>query len=198
MLNDVHPMRIRKEIDPIFVSNKPSIYINKYKEVFFVLFPGLDKCYNFNQHSKWHSYDVFNHILNVIDNTPNELIIRLIAFFHDIKKPECFKLKDGEGHFKTHQIKSMEYAEEYLKKYAYNKEMVDIICKIILYHDERLKNDDDIIKFIAKFGYDNLDLFYQIQIADMKGQNPNLLYRVEEYQNIINRIKFLFLWCTLK
>ena len=181
MINDIHPMKISKEINPILISKKASYYINKYKEIFFVLFPKLKETYGFLQHSKWHKYDVFNHTLKVIDGTEEKLDIRLIALLHDICKPECFYLgKDGKGHFPSHQKFSAKYAKDILLKYSYNKILVDKIYKIILFHDERLHNEEDIIKFIFKFGYEDLDLFFEIQRADILGQNPDLIDRINE------------------
>ncbi|MCR5350365.1 MAG: HD domain-containing protein [Acholeplasmatales bacterium] len=181
MINDIHPMKIQKEINPILISNKCSYFVNKYKEIFFELFPKLKDTYGFLQHSKWHKYDVFTHTLKVIEATKENLEIRLVALLHDVCKPECFYLgKDGKGHFPKHPVFGSKYAKEMLLKYSYNKIMVDRISKLILFHDERLECEKDIIKFIFKFGYEDLDLYFDIQRADILGQNPDLVDRVKE------------------
>jgi len=191
MVNEIHPMKIKKEIEPILLSNKPSLYVYKYKEIFFELFPELKKCYNFNQMSVWHHLDVFNHTLTVMDHTKPILVNRLIALFHDIKKPECFYIKNDHGHFTFHPIKSAIYAKEILSKYSFGNDIINKVYKVIYFHDERLESDKAIIKFIAEFGYDDLDLFFEIQKADIYGQNPDLLYRLEEYDKTINRVNEL-------
>ena len=190
LLNLVHPMRFEHEINPIFLSNKCSYYISKYKEIFKVLFKPLIECDGFNQHSKWHIYDVFNHILKVVDSTSNNLVLRLAAFFHDIKKPECFKPDlDGEGHFPNHYLKSANYAKEILEYYSYNHRIVERVYHLVLYHEARLELDDKmLLEFLVQFGKEDIDLFFELQKADIMGQNPELLFRLDKYKLIEERL----------
>ncbi|MCR5647317.1 MAG: HD domain-containing protein [Acholeplasmatales bacterium] len=192
LLNLVHPMRFQHEIDPIFLSDKCAFYIKKYKEVFKVLFKPLVECDGFLQHSKWHIYDVFNHIMKVLESTDSDLVLRLSAFFHDIKKPECFKPdQDGEGHFPNHYLKSAEYAKEILEYYAYSHKIVERVYHLVLYHETRLKPDDEmILEFLVQFGKNDIDLFFKLQRADILGQNPELLYRLDNYKLIEERILY--------
>ena len=190
LLNLVHPMRFEHEINPIFLSNRCSYYISKYKEIFKVLFKPLIECDGFNQHSKWHIYDVFNHILKVVDSTSNNLVLRLAAFFHDIKKPECFKPDlDGEGHFPNHYLKSANYAKEILEYYSYNHRIVERVYHLVLYHEARLELDDKmLLEFLVQFGKEDIDLFFELQKADIMGQNPELLFRLDKYKLIEERL----------
>ena len=80
----------------ILLSEKPSILIKQNEEDIFKLIPELKRCKGFNQNNPWHPYDVYEHILHVVDNVDNDLILRLIALFHDIGKPEVYK-EDEQG-----------------------------------------------------------------------------------------------------
>ena len=83
----------------ILLSDKPSDNILASEKEIFLLIPELENCKGFNQNNEWHIYDVYEHILHVIDNVPSNLNLRLAALFHDIGKPTSFtKDEEGSGH----------------------------------------------------------------------------------------------------
>ena len=195
LLNDVKNERIQKEINPIFLSDKPSDYINEFKEVFFALFPPLLNCYGFDQKCpKWHNFDIFNHTMKVLDSTKCDLILRMSAFFHDMGKCDCYVLgDDGVGHFYNHAVKSEEYARLYLTKYKYNKYFIDRVCHLVYYHDYPLvPKERNVLRFIYQFGTKDLDLYLGLKRADILGQTPDLYYRLEAIDEIQAIIKNLF------
>ena len=195
LLKEVKNERIQKEINPIFLSDKPSDYINEFKEVFFTLFPPLLNCYGFDQKCpKRHNFDIFNHIMKVLDSTKCDLILRMSAFFHDMGKCDCYVLgDDGVGHFYNHAVKSEEYARLYLTKYKYNKYFIDRVCHLVYYHDYPLvPKERNVLRFIYQFGTKDLDLYLGLKRADILGQTPDLYYRLEAIDEIQAIIKSLF------
>ena len=195
LLEEVKNERIQKEINPIFLSDKPSDYINEFKEVFFTLFPPLLNCYGFDQKCpKWHNFDIFNHIMKVLDSTKCDLILRMSAFFHDMGKCDCYVLNDdGVGHFYNHAVKSEEYARLYLTKYKYNKYFIDRVCHLVYYHDYPLvPKEKNVLRFIYQFGTKDLDLYLGLKRADILGQDPDLYYKLEAIDEIQEIIKSLF------
>lgn len=195
LLKDVKDERIQKEINPILLSDKPSLYINEFKEVFFTLFPPLRNCYGFGQKCpKWHNLDIFNHIMKVLDSTKCDLVLRMSAFFHDMGKYDCYVLdENGIGHFYNHAVKSEEYARFYLTKYKYNKYFIDRVCHLVYFHDYPLvAKEKNVLRFIYQFGTKDLDLYLGLKRADILGQNPELYYRLDTIDEIQAIIKNLF------
>lgn len=45
------------------------------------MIPELEKCKNFDQNNPYHIYDVYEHILHVVDGVPQNIYVRLAAFF---------------------------------------------------------------------------------------------------------------------
>ena len=187
LLNTVDFKRLKKFIDGVMLSKKPSLIIEEYFEVFSVIFPSLKATYKFDQHSKWHNLDVFEHSMKVLDFTSPILILRLAAFFHDIEKPKCFTIDEyGEGHFYNHYIDSAETAKEALKKFNYSNDIINRVYKLILFHDRRLEERDIVLKrFLKDFGTNDLDLYFELKKCDCLGQNPALYNRLE----ILDRIR---------
>lgn len=195
LLKDVKDERIQKEINPILLSDKPSLYINEFKEVFFTLFPPLRNCYGFDQKCpKWHNLDIFNHIMKVLDSTKCDLVLRMSAFFHDMGKYDCYVLdENGIGHFYNHAVKSEEYARFYLTKYKYNKYFIDRVCHLVYFHDYPLvAKEKNVLRFIYQFGTKDLDLYLGLKRADILGQNPELYYRLDTIDQIQAIIKDIF------
>ena len=57
-------------------------------------------------------------ILHVVDGVPQNIYVRLAAFFHDIGKPYTyFKDDSGIGHFYGHFLKSNKIFLDFSKKY---------------------------------------------------------------------------------
>lgn len=87
----------------VLLSNKPSLLIKETEDVIFEMVPELQNCKGFNQNNEWHIYDVYEHILHVIDEVSPNINMRLAALFHDIGKPSVY-IEDGQGvgHFHGH------------------------------------------------------------------------------------------------
>ena len=47
-----------------------------------------------------------------------------------------------------------------------------------------------ILNFLVQFGKEDIDLFTKLQKADMMGQNPELLFRLDNYKLIEERIYY--------
>ena len=175
------------ELNIILLSDKPSdILKNKEKELF-SLIPELEKCKGFDQNNDWHIYDVYEHIMHVIDGTPKDISIRYAALFHDIGKPYSYKEdENGIGHFYGHWEISKKIFDSFISKYNINCN-TNLISNLIWYHDKSiLKEDKD--ELINIFGIDGLKLLFDLKKADHLAQNPIYYYyldKIEEERNMI-------------
>lgn len=192
LLDKVNSSRFRDELDRIMLLDKPSFAIREFKEIFYYFFPHLKNCYNFDQKNRyWHHLDVFEHILTVIDSVKKVPETRYAALFHDIDKPLTFTLDDkGIGHFYGHFKLSMDTATNDLFKLHYPKKFIALVAKLVYYHDRRFSYDNEsIANFVEDFGFDDNELYmiFDLMMGDIKGQNPNLINRLDdmcEYQKI--------------
>jgi len=191
LLEQVNKQRFTKDLNIILESSKPSVYIRDYFEVFAQIFKPLRECYNFQQHSNWHHLDVLEHTLAVLDYTKPNLVLRLTALLHDIMKPSAFTLdSNGIGHFYNHHILSKDYAIQILSKLSYSNEVINRVARLIYYHDRSMSlKKASLLKFLNKVGDKDLDLYFDLRRADITGQNPSLIYRlndIDKIEKIIN------------
>lgn len=116
--------RVREEWSKILVCERPAYGIRLLEETGLlpVFLPEAQAMVGFDQHTKYHHLDVFEHTLLVVENTPPELAVRLAAFFHDIGKPATFSLdEEGRGHFYGHDKASVEMAKTVMERLRYSK-----------------------------------------------------------------------------
>lgn len=145
--------------------------------------PELKVCNGFNQHNEYHIYDVFEHILHLLDEVENNYILRIAALFHDIGKPNSFTLdEEGVGHFYGHWNESNKIFNKYASKLDINEEEIKLINDLIFYHDLGF-NDDNLDDFQDIFK-DNIYLLISLKSADILAQNPKYYNRLDELDNI--------------
>ena len=179
-------MNVNELID-ILNMEKPSEELLKREEELFLLIPELVKCKDFVQHNSQNQYDVFEHILHVVDNTPQNVVLRLAALFHDIGKPETYSEdENGVGHFYNHWDVSKRIFMEFAKKYKISPEAVKVISNLIFFHNLKLSklNDEELNNLTKLLSRTELLMLFQLKKADLLAQNSNYHYLLSEYQKI--------------
>lgn len=189
MIEKVSEERIVSEFNKIMLSKNPGTYLREYKDIICIFIPELEACIGFDQKNHHHVYDVFEHTLRVVDNTPPKLSLRLAALFHDISKPICFEIgSDGEGHFYGHASKSAEMAENILRRIKYDNVTIADVCQLVKYHDHQIENSDKIIKrMLRRLGEEGFFDLIDIKRADNFGQSEEFRYRQEILHELESR-----------
>ena len=174
----------------ILMDDKPSILIKENEDYIFSLIPELKVCKGFNQNNPWHIYDVYEHILHVVDETPEDLSLRVVALFHDIGKPSTYTEDEkGIGHFDNHWNVSKDIFLDFCKKYDIKDLPIDRIADLIEYHDIRIKElDETTMELFKDFDKDFINDLFSIKRADLLGQNPEYHYLLDTYEKQKDKI----------
>ncbi len=139
LLRNVAIERIREEFKRIIVAQNAPKYLKEYRDVFAVFIPELEDMFDFDQKNKYHPNDLYTHTLNVLNEVKPDLETKLAALLHDIGKPQSVvfdkDLGDKYYHFYNHPVQSEKMARVILKRLKFSKNMIDNICKLVLYHD---------------------------------------------------------------
>lgn len=173
-----------KELFEILLDDKPSTKLRERKEELFDFIRELRKSDGFDQHNKeWHTYDVFEHILHVVDNVDPTIELRLAALFHDIAKRKTCEIDDkGIGHFPKHGEKSAIIFDEFAIEHNLSKKQISIIHRLIEYHDDYFYDSKKIDRLKKVFTKEEIELLYNLQKADLLAQNPKKHYMLESYE----------------
>ncbi len=180
--------RIQIELKKLLMGkNAPDILLT-YRDVFAFVIPELRATFDFEQHSPYHIYPVYRHLVEVVKNTPTDPTLRLAALLHDISKPQEFFLdENGIGHFYHHAHSSAITAEQILKNLRFDKKTIAAVYTLIKYHDTPLQADKILLRKRAqKLGFPMLYYLIDLQKADTLGQAPKL------HQERLNRLNTVY------
>lgn len=176
----------------ILLSDKPSIEIKENEKELFNLIPELRLSKGFDQNNEWHIYDVYEHILHVVDGVDKNLTLRLAALFHDIGKPYTYSVdSSGVGHFYGHYKKSLEIFSLFAIKHNLDEKLTNDVKILIYYHDLNFDLNDEILNIINEIGFDIIPLLFKLKRSDLKAQSSKFHYILNKYDEQEKRISYL-------
>lgn len=169
------------------------------KPLLFYLFPELKKQEGYNQKSKYHCFDLWNHsrkammlVSESLNTFPDINIskVRLAAILHDIGKPLSMTVgDDGYNHYYNHAIVGYHLTIDYLKKLRYSKKDIEFISTLVKYHDVAFdgNNIKSIKRLIKKVGEENVESLFALILSDKK--THNMEFSTDAYINVIHGIE---------
>ena len=171
LLKNIARERIFSEICKIITYDNPSYGFLLIEEtgILDILFPSLRKTVGFDQKTPWHDRNLFDHLLCVMDNVPNDLSLRFAAISHDIAKPLTLKIDgDGTGHFFCYDALGATMAEDILKYYKAPKALIEKVSILIKEHMkvQEVMTDKALRRQIKRVGRENILDLYELLYAD--------------------------------
>lgn len=184
LLKKISVERVFAELDKMLVASHVEKALTFAPEVIFEVVPELKACFNFNQRSKWHLYDVYTHIIKSVQGVKAKRELRWCMLLHDIAKPQKFFLDDnGEGHFYGHADLSEEIAIKILKRLKAPTSFIERVCFLVKNHDRPFPQNDLKLKLrLAEIGEENARDLIDVKYADNFAQGT--LRAQEERKNI--------------
>lgn len=167
LLKNISAERIREEFTGLLCGSYPDSILRSYRDVIAVFIPEIVPCFEFEQHSPYHRYDVWEHTLHAVKECRNKEKIRIAMFFHDIAKPDCFKQdENGRGHFKGHAPKSAEKTAVIMKRLKFPNRMTEDVVTLISHHSDELNTRYELRRIIGEIGAENVFDLLDVQRAD--------------------------------
>jgi len=189
----------KDKLKEILMSDKPSKLIRANEEELFHYIVELGLCKGFNQNNPWHTYDVYEHTLHVVDNVANEYILRLAALFHDLGKPYTYVEDDkGIGHFPEHYLYSRAIFYKHAFQENYDEYIRETVASLVYYHDINLDNinTSDLSTMLQSLDRKSAERLFELKRADLLAQNPiyhesKLLDYDRQEKNILEKYRDL-------
>lgn len=135
------------------------------------------------QDTKYHIYDVLEHTAYVVQNAPQEKLVRWAALFHDMGKPAAgFHTPDGVGHFYRHANISAMLAKSIMTRLKMSSRFEEDALALVLRHDDVIAHTPKSIhKAVAKLGRPELfPALCHLKAADAYAQAPFCRPRADE------------------
>lgn len=163
-LEEVPVEILRKELDKILLSSKPSrlFKLMARRGILRYLIPELDACVGVTQDARYHKYDVFTHCVKTCDKIEPNIVLRLAGLLHDIGKPGTRKVIGGRVTFHKHEMLGVKLARQFMDRLRYDgrtKEQVLHLVRMHMYHYTRDYGESAVRRFIKRAGItqENID-----------------------------------------
>lgn len=179
LLHNIAGERIREELLGILCGAHVAEVLTEFRDVIAVVIPELSETFDFEQRTKHHCYDVWQHIVHAVAAVENQPVLRVAMLLHDIGKPRaCTTDGTGCNHFKGHQEISAQMAEEIFRRLHFSNDFSQTCLQLIRCHDVRFNGSaKQVRRVLQALGEDNMHLLFSVQRADLAAQSD---YRREE------------------
>ena len=185
LLRSVSAERINTELTKLICGRKAKDVLLEFADVICAVVPEIFPMIGFNQHNKYHSFDVWQHTAVTIENSEPDSILRWAAFFHDIGKPDSFSLnEDGAGHFYGHAALSKSKADAVMRRLRFDNATRELVLTLIEHHDSSFHPEKKIVKrYLSRLGEETLRRLLLLKRADIMGHAPSCQYRIQEIED---------------
>lgn len=182
LIENVSAERINAELTQMLIGKKPSFAIMLLKDTGLLekILPEIDDMKDFDQKNPYHPYDLLTHTLKALDNTDENLPLRLAALFHDTGKVHTMTIDDeGIGHFYGHEKISEEITKTALRRLKYPNSVISLTSRLVAMHqfDPVALKIKGVRRIVSKLGEENARLLASLQYADSSAtniKNPNV------------------------
>lgn len=123
-----------------------------------------------NEDCKWHTKNLWNHTMEVLENVPATIEHRLAALLHDIGKVNTMTVEEDGIHFYQHQFHSQRIAKNFMVRYKYTNEQIEWVTNSIGKHMDFISEmkDSTIRKMVNQYGKEQFLFFTDLGLADSK------------------------------
>lgn len=198
LIKNISSERIRDELCKILISENPSkgLEILRDTKLLEIILPEINALYNFSPKCTNHNRNIFAHTLKVIDNTENDLLLRLSALFHDVGKLNTLTpLNNGTFYgFPGHCLEGSIMVKKILSRLRFDNNTIKVISKLIEHHlvlnATTMPTKYEVKILLNEMGVNNINLLFSLQRADINSlDNPKVfLEKVRYTENLVNEI----------
>ncbi|MHB1845375.1 MAG: HDIG domain-containing metalloprotein [Deltaproteobacteria bacterium] len=130
---------------------------------------------------RYHSKDIWEHTLKVVENAPRRAPVRWGALLHDVAKPQTRTEKDGEVHFLHHAELGAEMFDGIAERLRFGRDERRRVRFLIAAHLRpnlyQKSWSDSAVRRLAEDAGDWLEDLLALSRADVTSANPNRVAR---------------------
>lgn len=152
--------------------------LSEYAAILCAMVPEAKPCIGFEQRNPSHIYDVWQHTLEALWETPQDPILRLAVFFHDMGKPHCYHEDEtGVGHFYGHGDVSGDIARSVMSRLRFSKDEIETVVELVVIHDRTIEASPKAVRrILSKIGAKQFGRLMAVRHADIMAQNPDVAH----------------------
>ncbi len=136
LLSKVSIERIKSELEKILMSAHPKAAFRLIRDIGALPFtlPEMEASIGFEQ-NEFHTEDVFEHTLSVIEQSIPDRVVRWACLFHDLGKPASTSIgEDGRRHFYSHEVIGKDMCDVAMHRLKFSNDDIDAVKKLVYLH----------------------------------------------------------------
>lgn len=191
LLSNIAVERLYVETTGLLCGEHAADVLLNYPDVLGVFLPEILPCVRFDQRSRYHCFDVWEHTARAVEAAPADPILRWIMLLHDLGKPDTFTIDEkGAGHFYGHYRESAKKAERIMDRLRFDNRSRKLILTLVERHDSELAmSGRSVRRNLHRYGEEALRLLLQVKRADNRAQAPEFRDRQEllsQWEQLLN------------
>lgn len=193
LLERIAPERIRTELTGMLCGETVLPVLLAYPDVLGAPLPEILPCVGFDQRSRYHCWDVWEHTARAVAAAPPQPVLRWALLLHDLGKPDAFSLDgEGRGHFYGHWRRSAALAEGILDRLRFDNHSRKTILTLVERHDCELPlSEKSVRKNLARYGEEAVRALLAVKRADNLAQAPEYRDRqvlIGQWEDLLNLV----------
>lgn len=173
LLDNIAAERIREEFCKLICGKGAVRILREYIDVIGRFLPELSACVGFEQNTKYHCFDVFEHTLAALSVCRGGLLEHLAVLFHDIGKPLCYTEDESGGHFKGHAVESVRMVREITQRLRFDNKTSERLALLVDYHDREIPPTLPSVKrLMRKMSDEDISILMEVKRADRLAHAP--------------------------
>ena len=191
LLRNIAVERLYVETTGLLCGEHVADVLLEYSDVLGVFMPEILPCVGFDQRSKYHIYDVWEHTARAVEAVEKEPVLRWTMLLHDLGKPDTFTVdQHGAGHFYGHFRESVSKAKAIMDRLRFDNRSKQQIMTLVERHDSALAlTDRTVRRNLHRYGEETLRLLLKVKRADNLAHAPEYHGRTElidQWEQLLN------------
>ncbi len=191
LLRSIAVERLYVETTGLLCGKYAAQVLLEYPDVLGVFMPEILPCVGFDQRSKYHIYDVWEHTARSVEAAESEPILRWTMLLHDLGKPDTFTVdENGAGHFYGHFRESIRKARDIMERLRFDNRSKQLILTLVERHDSELALSNRAVRRnLSRYGEELLRLLLSVKRADNLAQSPEYRGRqelIDQWEQLLN------------
>ena len=191
LLRDIAPERVWAELSRLLTGRWADEVLRTYPEVAGVFWPELLPMIGFDQRTRHHCYDVWEHTLHALAAVEPDVVLRCTMLLHDVGKPETFTLDArGHGHFKGHPARTAALTGDMRRRLRVDNATRETVVRLVEWHDRNIpRTDQGLRRALRDLGEADLRRLLAVKRADNQAQaQQDLLGEIDKAEAILDRL----------